>query len=79
MSEQPWGELISIEEVSELHAEGIARFGGDGTPDPVDGCVERSLGAAWNAELYAGSEDAIVGLCFAGCLLFYFDKKPLLR
>ena len=72
---QPWGSLIYIEGILDIHAECIAKFGGDATPDPAEGCVERSLGAAWNAELYAGSEDAIEGLCFAGCMLFSLIKN----
>jgi hypothetical protein len=59
---EPSSDLVSIEGILNIHAECIARFGGDATPDPVEGCVERSLGAAWSAELYAGSEDSIRGL-----------------
>jgi death on curing protein len=75
VNEQPWGHLVSLEEVLELHAECIVRFGGDATPTPKEGCVEGSLGAAWNAELYAGAEDSTEGLCFAGCVLFYLVKN----
>lgn len=72
---QPWGGLASRESICDLHAEGIARYGGDGTPEPSEGCVEKSLGAAWNAELYAGAEGGVRGLCFAGCLMFYLIEN----
>jgi len=75
MSIMPWSRLIDFDAVMELHREAISRFGGDQTPTAKDGCIERSLGAAWNAELYAGSEDALPGLCFAACLLFYLAKN----
>jgi death-on-curing protein len=71
VSEEPWAHLISFAVVFELQAESIRRFGADATPTPREGCLEGSLGAAWNAELYAASENAIQGLCFAGCLLYY--------
>jgi prophage maintenance system killer protein len=71
VSQEPWAQLISADGILDLHAESIRRYGGDPTPTPLPGCVERSLGAAWNAELYAASEQAIQGCCFAGCLLYY--------
>lgn len=73
--EHPWVRLVSVEDVLDLHAEAIARYGGDPSPSAKDGCIEKSLGAAWSAELYAGSDDGIPGLCFAGCLLFYLAKN----
>jgi death-on-curing protein len=73
--EQPWARFVSFEEVLDIHAECIKLFGGDATPTPKDGCVEGSLGAAWNAELYSGAEDSTEGLCFAGCVLFYLVKN----
>ncbi|HEX7681353.1 MAG TPA: Fic family protein, partial [Thermoanaerobaculia bacterium] len=75
MNEQPWDALVSCDVVSQLHAEAISRYGGDKSPQSLEGCVEKSLGAAWNAELYAGAEDAVGGLCFAGCLMFYLIKN----
>jgi death on curing protein len=74
----PWTRLISADQIIDLHSDLIKRYGGDPTPsvDSVkDGCIERSLGAAWTAELYVGAEDSIPGLCFAGCLLFYLAKN----
>lgn len=68
---QPWDHLITYDGVLGLHSELINRFGGDATPSPKTGCVEGSLGAAWNAELYQENEGGQEGLCFAGCLLFY--------
>jgi len=72
--EQPWADLVLIDEVLVIHAECIRRFGGD-SPEPKEGCVEGSLGAAWNAELYSGSQEALQDLCFAGCLLFYLVRN----
>lgn len=69
MSLIPWSRLIDFETVMELHAEAILRHGGDPTPTAKDGCVERSLGAAWNAELYLSAEDAMEGLCSGGCII----------
>ena len=75
MNKKPWLDLISEETVLELHHEGIIRYHGkDGLREP-DGCVDRSLAAAWNAELYSDSPDAQNGLCFACCLLFYLAKN----
>jgi len=39
------------------------------------GCIDRSIAAAWNAELYLDNPDATKGLCFASCLLFYLAKN----
>ena len=75
MSAEPWDGLVSLASIVELHGEAISRYGGDGTPTPHDGCVEKSLGAAWNAELYAGPDGGVPGLCFAGCLLYYLIKN----
>ncbi|MBF6567980.1 MAG: Fic family protein [Candidatus Binataceae bacterium] len=75
MSAQPWTAFISVEAVVQIHKDCVARFGGDRTESPQRGCVERSLGAAWNAELYSEDTDSVHGLCFAGCLLFYLAKN----
>jgi death-on-curing protein len=71
VSGEPWAHLISVEVISELHAENIKLYGGDSTPTPREGCIEGSLGAAWSAEGYAGSDNAVPGLCFSGYLLYY--------
>lgn len=75
MTVQPWSNLITISQISEIHAECITRFGGDSTSDAIEGCVEGSVGNAWNAELYQENTDALRGLCFAGCLFFYLVKN----
>jgi death on curing protein len=75
VSKIPWTSLISVEAICELHTEGIQRFGGNPTPIPEYGCIEGSLGAAWNAELYASSDNAVPGLCFSGCLLYYLNMN----
>ncbi|MBV9760921.1 MAG: Fic family protein [Acidobacteriaceae bacterium] len=75
MNDQPWSHLITLNSVVDMHRESIARFGGDPFPEPVPGCVESSLGAAWNAELYAAKPGSVPGLCFAGCLLFYLIRN----
>jgi len=70
VSAEPWSHLITRDTIQEIHDECIVRFGGDGTPNAKDGCVEGSLGAAWNAELYTDEAES-GGLCFAGCLFYY--------
>jgi death-on-curing protein len=75
MSEQPWSQILTAEEVIEIHERCIERWGGDSSPDPSSGCLDRSLGAAWTAEMYTENDDAMSGLCFAGCVLFYLVKN----
>jgi death-on-curing protein len=75
MGAMSWARLINEEQIHELHAESILRYGGDTTAVAKDGCLERSVGAAVNAELYSTEEGALKGLCFAGCLLFYLAKN----
>jgi prophage maintenance system killer protein len=75
MNTEPWSHLISTEVILKIHSECIERFGGDSTSAARDGCIERSTGAAWSAELYLENPDAVFGLCFAGCLLFYLMKN----
>lgn len=72
----PWSKLLTIERVDELHAEVLSKYGGLGNP-AVDGCVERSLAAAWTAEGYVTQDDetAQPGLVFAGHVLFYIAKN----
>jgi death on curing protein len=70
----PWADLITLDTVVELHGELIARYGGE-TSAPRSGCIEGSIGAAWNAELYTAAEGSQPGLCFSGCLLFYLLKN----
>jgi death-on-curing protein len=75
MSSGAWARLIDEEKILSLHAESIERYGGGAATAAKDGCLERSIGAAVNAELYTSVEGAIPGLCFAGCLLFYLAKN----
>ena len=75
MNAEPWSHLISTEEIRKIHSECIERFGGDLSSAVKDGCVEGSTGAAWTAELYLENSDALSGLCFAGCLLYYLMKN----
>jgi death-on-curing protein len=72
--QEPWATRITVDDILALHQEGILRYGGDYSP-PASGCIERSLGAAYNAELYTQTEDSRMGLCFAGCLLFYLTQN----
>ena len=73
---QPWTRLIDSEKVFSLHGEAISRYGGEASQHEKDGCLDKSLGAAWNAELYtAQPENSLDGLCFAGCLMFYLAKN----
>lgn len=72
---QPWGNLISVQRIVALHAEGMRRHGHDPASRPAEDCVEGSLGAAWNAGLYREPEDARIGLCFAGHVLYYLAKN----
>jgi death on curing protein len=71
----PWSHLITQTVIQEIHDENIVLFGGDPTPDAKQGCVDSSLGAAWNAELYSQEDSSPSGLCFAGCLLYYLVKN----
>jgi death on curing protein len=68
----PWDHLIPMSEVLSLYAEGIKRYGGQGSP-PKPGCLEQSCGNAYSAELYTESE-SVSGLAFSGYLLFYLAR-----
>jgi death on curing protein len=72
---EPWSHLITHVAIQQIHDDTIVRFGGDNTPQPKQGCVEGSMGAAWNAELYTDDDSSSGGLCFAGCLLYYLVKN----
>lgn len=74
---QPWSDWITNATIDELYAEGIKRWGGAASY-PKEGCIERSLAAAYNAELYSpeGEQEGFVqGLIFVGYLLFYLTKN----
>jgi death-on-curing protein len=74
----PWADFIGQETIDLLYAEGIKRWGGAGS-SPTAGCIDASLGAAFNAEMYSADEDSqeglIAGLIFSGYLLFYLATK----
>ncbi len=71
MSErEPWVNLITLDSITDMHAEGIKRYGGDFS-DPQTGCIERSLGAAWSLEVYGSPADALPCLSFCAGLLYY--------
>ena len=74
----PWTRWISSEEVHQLYAQGIEKYGGASSPSK-DGCVSAALGAAYNGELYSSTEIdgefVVSGLPFCGFLLFYLCTK----
>ena len=77
---QPWSRWITVEQIQFLHKQGLDRYGGLAIiPITATGCIEGSLGAAYNAELYAmpeiEGETIISGLVFCGHLLFYLITK----
>lgn len=75
MSErEPWVSLITVDGILYLHAEGIKKYGGDFS-GPREGCLEGSLGAAWNLELYAAPEGSLKCLSFCAGLLYYLVKN----
>jgi death-on-curing protein len=74
MNMQPWAELITVEIVRDLHREGLRRHGG-APSEPIEGCLEGSLGNAWTAQLYREPEGAKHGLCFAAHALCYLAKN----
>jgi death on curing protein len=79
MNAKPWLYWISEEEIENLYRRGIELHGGLSS-NPISGCLERALGAAYSAEAYStpdGEEDdnAIRGLTFAGYLLFYLARN----
>jgi death-on-curing protein len=67
---EPWVNLITVDDILDLHGEGIKRHGGD-LSTPQEGCLERSLGAAWSLEVYGSPDDAIPCLSFCAGLLYY--------
>ena len=78
MTEQaPWSPWISEEIILGLQRDAINEHGGmHGIRDSGGGCVERCLGAAYNAQCYNESDEGI-GLSvlnFTGCLLFYLTE-----
>ena len=75
MSErEPWTKLISIDSIIDLHSEGISKYGGDHSP-PHEGCLERSVGAAWSLEVYGTPYGSLPSLSFCAGLLYYLVKN----
>src|SRR4051794_9181731 len=72
--EEPWGDLLSVERVLELHELGLKAHGGLMSP-PKEGCIQGSLGNAWTAEQYVDPDVGRPGLLFAACVLFYLAKN----
>src|SRR5262245_53836722 len=73
---QPWRHLITEERLVDLNREVVETSGGMPST-PREGCVDGSLGAAWNAESYTAREDdddGREGLVFAGSLLYYLAR-----
>lgn len=77
-SARPWKVWIDYEQIHELYAEGITRYGGLSSPSK-DGCIDAALGAAYSAELYSmpeiDLETVVTGICFCGYLLYYIATK----
>jgi death on curing protein len=77
---KPWLCWISEEEIGSLYRRGIELHGGL-VSNPISGCIERALGAAYNAEAYSTPDEeeeddnTIRGLTFAGYLLFYLARN----
>jgi death-on-curing protein len=72
-----WHSLITVERVLELHAQGIREHSQAalGLSAAAEDCVEGRLGNAWNAEVYSSTDDdARMGLCFSGYLLYYLVR-----
>jgi death-on-curing protein len=75
-SEEPWDELTSVARVLEIHDRALAEHGGLAGPSDRALCVGRSLGAAFNAELYLeGKKHLKTGLPFASYALFYLARN----
>lgn len=69
----PWEHLVCSEQIVALHDRALSETHGSSGP-PREGCVEGSLGAAWNAEIYAPADENPAncsGYLFACYLIFY--------
>jgi death on curing protein len=75
--EGPWSGAITVMRVLDLHDRGLAEYGGPAGPAQPQGCVEGTLGAAVNAEMYAaaGRRHSLPGLLFASYLLVYLARR----
>jgi len=73
----PWEQWITLDSIKFLYLENMRRWGGPQS-EPVQGCIEGALGAAYSAELYSTDveqEGFVQGLLFAAYLLFYVATK----
>ena len=73
-----WQCLITIDQITELHAKSLQAVGQDPLPigaEQID-CVKARIGNAWLADQYSAENTSNVknGLCFAGYLMFYLVK-----
>ncbi|HEX4386048.1 MAG TPA: Fic family protein [Myxococcales bacterium] len=69
-------DIITSSELIALHDEALEKY--KGRPGILhEGCVERTIAAAWHAEEYAGSE--VPGLVLAGFLLYYLTTDHCFR
>jgi|SRR4051794_20070744 len=71
----PWEQWISKKQVFELHAEGIQRYKGGDQKVLHQGCVEQSLGNAYNAAVFSCESEEDYLLTFCGYLLFYLGSN----
>ena len=62
--------ILSVDRVVALHREGIDKYGGQAGP-PKAGCVDGSVGNAYQAALYMSDDDALDPLHYAAHVLFY--------
>ncbi|WP_248358966.1 type II toxin-antitoxin system death-on-curing family toxin [Anaeromyxobacter oryzae] len=60
--------------LEDLHEASLQKHGGDPGTLKV-GCVNASLGAAWNAQAYLGEDDSTQKLLFAAHLLYYLARN----
>ncbi len=69
----PWEGVITTAKVLDIYDDCMTRGGLSSAP--TQGCVEGSLGNAWQAELYRQDEGIRLGLLFAVYLYFYLNKN----
>jgi death on curing protein len=72
---RPWEQWISEAEVYKQHAEGIRRHKQGDEKILKEGCVEQSLGGAYNAAAYSCEQESDYLLTFCGYLLFYLGSN----
>ena len=76
LEQAPWQAWTSVDRVLEIHSRALGEHGGLAGPSDSEQCVEGSLGAAYNAELYLeGKKHVKAGLPFAAYALVYLARK----